>query len=83
MILVKIYRNLDWNVYISDPNVLKDGWWKLSEFCKDNRLRIDWNIINNENIFLDFLNHITGLTFEKESNDIYTSSDCILLSGDL
>ena len=68
MILVKIYR---------------DGWWKLSEFCKDNRLRIDWNIINNENIFLDFLNHITGLTFEKESNDIYTSSDCILLSGDL
>lgn len=75
MALFKVYKDSDWNVRLSDPTILKDGWWKLSELYKEQYgegyLRVDWNIINKEDIFLGFLHHITGLKFKKIEEGIY------------
>lgn len=75
MITLKINKNSDWNVEISDPSIIKEGWWKLSELYKElygkALLKVDWNIVSNEELFLDFIYYITGMRFEKIENNLF------------
>lgn len=73
--IIKIHNNADWNIELSNPEVLKNGWWKLSQFYKEQYgigyLKVDWNIIKDEEIFLGFLHYITDLYFEKIEEGLY------------
>ena len=79
MITLEINNNSDWNIMISDPTVIKEGWWKLSESYKEwygkALLRVEWNIVLKEDLFLEFIYYITDLRFKKIEHNKFQAEE--------